>query len=298
MSDGGQGQGMNRMMSGFGRQGYGQSTMPRQGYQAWGMQSNSGGMQFPQPGYQGPPSQSPWTPETAGAFSNGLPQTMGRPPLRFDGSTQDLGNGMQIRQMGPSMLPPEMAPTQMAPQGPRDAMGNVYADRNSSPRAATGGAFNPAANQWGEYGQATGDGLWGTDAQGINRVNGHVFAPSGLTSGNNDFANWMGRFAPQFAQQNGPINMGHAFVGAPGAPAAGDTRGGSVGTGGQSGIGRDTSGFTPGDGTMGQPMPSGLGRGAEQRPLQIDPRTGRPVTGGIGRGGQIPTLARNPFQRF
>lgn len=136
---------------------------------------------------------------------------MGRPP----GSDDLTGFGR-----------PQQPPT-MAPQGGvMGADGQRYADRNSSPRAYTGGAFNPAANQWGDYSQRQGSGLFGTDAQGINRFNGNVFAPSGLNSGNNDFANFLERFAPQFQRQNGPINMGRAQTwGAPQGVLQGSPRG-------------------------------------------------------------------------
>lgn len=152
-----------------------------------------------------------------------------------------------------------------------------------------GNAFNPAANQWGDYQQREGDGLWGTDAQGINRVNGHVFAPSGLTSGNTDFANWMNRFAPQFAQQNGPINQGRAYVGPQGPQTmmgAGQMPG-SMGATNGLGRGGMPPGFDPSRGMpYGAPSngpgmpPNPLTRSAPSMPNQmpqgIDPRTGRP----------------------
>lgn len=234
------------------------------------------------------------------------------------------------------MLPPRMSDpfTQSAPPptmqgGVRDGQGNVYASRESTPRAYTGGAFNPAANQWGDYSQATGDGLWGTDAQGINRVNGHVFAPSGLTSGNTDFANWMARFAPQYAQQNGPINQGRAYVGPQGMSGAGQMPGSMGAT---NGLGRggtppgllDPRGmpggphgmFGSGGGSQGggggmfhrpnvtsygpgtPPATSGISRtDPSQPPPVIDPRTGQPVN--YGNAGIDPATgqpySRNPF---
>lgn len=203
------------------------------------------------------------------------------------------------------MLPPRMSDpfSQSAPpptmNGPRDAQGNVYAGRESTPRAYTGGAFNPAANQWGDYSQKVGDGLFGTDANGINRFNGHEFAAESLNQGGIGFGNMLARFAPQFAAQNGPINMGQARMFTPpglaaqgqtGMPGARSAFGGGTPASGGGVFGGTPASSVFGNGTPssgggvfggGSPPSSGIGRsdpGGTPVPLPValDPRTGQP----------------------
>lgn len=221
------------------------------------------------------------------------PNMIGQPaPMGTGGYTprsQFGGNDMRIPpDQGGIRLPGSFETGGLTPapqaQAPQPGGIDPATQRPYGMQTLQGNAFNPAANQWGDYQQATGDGLWGTDANGINRVNGHVFAPSGLNSGNNDFSNWLNRFAPQFAQQNGQINRGQAQTWGPPPGMGGDIRGGSTGGGGMSGLGRNTSSFLPGAGTPGMPMGNGLGR--PPMPPPFDPNRSFP--------GANPLLSNGP----
>ncbi len=172
------------------------------------------------------------------------PQPTYQPPMM-----EQTGGTSPVPQQPRMMDTAGMLPTQGGVMG---ADGTMYAGRESAPRAETGGAFNPAAGQWGEYGQTTGDGFWGT-RDGQNYVNGNLFAASGLDSGNTDFSNWMSHHKPMWdAQQAGtftpPPSSGDGsdpsatgFGGMPNATTAG----------GSSGLTRDPGAIPFGGGTAG-----------------------------------------------
>ncbi len=184
-------------------------------------------------------------------------------PRMMDGSGM-LGSGLN------TSPPPQQPRIFDGSAGVRDAQGNVYADRNSTPRAYTAGAFVPGTSAMGGYGGSGGY----TQQNGMNYINGKPFAEEGLTQGGanigpgnfwNTYGSWLsggqhgapapGMHQPSMPQQPG---MSNGFGGGGIPPPFDPSRGGMPG---------------------GAPPANPLGRGTDPLLMSgIDPRTGLPMS--------------------